>query len=131
MSPSNFEHLVRQVFVAQGAEGWTTTESNDDGVDAVIAKRTALMGGLSIVQAKRYKPSNTLGPSHVRELAGAREEKAGWGILITTSRFTSGCQQKTREHSRRELIDGDRLMWLIKEHLGKDVLIGPPSQKQD
>jgi hypothetical protein len=30
-----------------------------------------------------------------------------------------------------ELIDGDRLTWLIKEHLGKDVLIGPPSQKRD
>lgn len=56
MSYGNFEHLVRQIFVAQGAEGWTTTQSNDDGVDAVIAKRTALMGGLSIVQAKRYKP---------------------------------------------------------------------------
>jgi restriction system protein len=128
MSPGNFEHLVRQIFVAQGAEGWTTTQSNDDGVDAVIAKRTALMGGLSIVQAKRYKPSSPLGPNHVRELAGAMEEKkAGWGILITTSRFTAGCEQKAREHSRMELIDGNRLVWLIKQHLGKDVLIGPPA----
>lgn len=111
MSPGNFEHLVRQIFVAQGAEGWTTTQSNDDGVDAVIAKRTALMGGLSIVQAKRYKPSSPLGPNHVRELAGAMEEKkAGWGILITTSRFTAGCEQKAREHSRMELIDGNRLV---------------------
>jgi restriction system protein len=126
MSHGNFEHLVRQIFVAQGAEGWTTTQSNDDGVDAVITKRTALMGGLSIVQAKRYKPSNALGPSHVRELAGAMEEKkAGWGILITTSRFTAGCDKKAREHGRMELIDGNRLVWLIKEHLGKDVLIGP------
>src|SRR6185437_6250226 len=37
MSPGYFEHLVRQIFVAQGAEGWTTTQSNDDGIDAVIA----------------------------------------------------------------------------------------------
>ena len=132
MSPGNFEHLVRQIFVAQGAEGWTTTQSNDDGIDAVVAKRTALMGGLSIVQAKRYKPSSALGPSHVRELAGAMEEKkAGWGILITTSRFTPGCEQKAREHSRMELIDGNRLVWLIKKHLDKDVLIGPPSDKID
>lgn len=131
MSPGYFEHLVRQIFVAQGAEGWTTTQSNDDGIDAVIAKRTALMGGLSIVQAKRYNPSrNPLGPSHVRELAGAMEEKkAGWGILITTSRFTAGCHQKAREHGRMELIDGNRLVWLIKEYLGKDVLIGPPPKK--
>jgi restriction system protein len=132
MSPGYFEHLVRQIFVAQGAEGWTTTQSSDDGIDAVIAKRTALMGGLSIVQAKRYNPNrDALGPSHVRELAGAMEEKkAGWGILITTSRFTAGCHQKAREHGRMELIDGNRLVWLIKEHLGKDVLIGPPPKKQ-
>lgn len=97
MSPGNFEHLVRQIFVAQGAEGWTTTQSNDDGVDAVIAKRTALMGGLSIVQAEKYNPSrNSLGPNHIRELAGAMEEKkAGWGILITTSRFTAGSEKKS------------------------------------
>lgn len=128
MSPGNFEHLVRQIFEAQGAEGWTTTQSNDDGVDAVIAKRTALMGGLSIVQAKKYKPSRALGPNHIRELAGTIEEKkAGWGILITTSRFTAGSDKKAREHGRMELIDGNHLVWLIKEHLGKDVLIGPPS----
>lgn len=128
MSPGNFEHLVRQIFVAQGAEGWTTTESNDDGVDAVIVNRTPLMGGLSIVQAKKYKPSRALGPNHIRELAGTMEEKkAGWGILITTSRFTAGCDKKAREHGRMELIDGNRLVWLIKEHLRKDVLIGPPS----
>lgn len=36
MSPTYFEHLVRQIFEAQGAEGWTTQESRDDGADAVI-----------------------------------------------------------------------------------------------
>jgi restriction system protein len=128
MSYSNFEHLVRQIFEAQGAEGWTTTQSNDDGIDAVIVNRKALMGGLSIVQAKQYRPGRKLGPSHLRELAGAMEEKrAGWGIIITTSSFTSGCEQKAREHGRMELIDGNKLVWLIREHLGKDVLIGPPT----
>ncbi|GAA4875881.1 restriction endonuclease [Saccharopolyspora cebuensis] len=127
MSPSNFEHLVRQIFEAQGAEGWTTQQSNDDGVDAVIARRTALFGGLSIVQAKRY--SKVVGINHVRELAGAIEEKkAGWGVLVTTSWFTSKCWQKAREHGRMELIDGERLKFLIKEHLGKDVLIGIPNR---
>lgn len=125
MSPTNFEHLVRQLFEAQGAEGWTTSQSNDDGVDAVIARRTPLFGGLSIVQAKRYAPTNAIGPAHLRELAGAMEEKkAGWGVLVTTSRFTSGCQQRAREHGRMELVDGANLVHLIKQHLGKDVLIG-------
>lgn len=123
MSPTNFEHLVRQIFEDQGAEGWTTEQSHDDGVDAVIVRRTPLMGGLCIVQAKRY--SVVVGVSHIRELAGAMEEKkAGWGVLVTTSWFTSGCWEKSREHGRMELIDGERLVYLIKEHLGKDVIIG-------
>jgi restriction system protein len=127
MSPTNFEHLVRQIFEAQGAEGWTTEQSHDDGVDAVIAKRTPLIGGLSIVQAKRY--SRVVGVSHLRELAGAMEEKkAGWGILITTSWFTTGCPAKAREHGRMELINGWELTSLIKEYLGKDVLIGIPNR---
>lgn len=125
MSPTNFEHLVRQLFEAQGAEGWTTTQSNDDGVDAVILNRSNLIGGLAVVQAKRYRPDNVLGPSHYRELAGTMEEKkAGWGVLVTTSRFTAGCEQKARDHGRMQLIDGNRLIWLIKDYLGKDVLIG-------
>jgi restriction system protein len=129
MSYTNFEHLVRQIFEAQGAEGWTTQQSNDDGVDAVIVQRRALMGGLSIVQAKRY--SKAIGVNHIRELAGAMEEKkAGWGILITTSWFTVKCWEKAREHGRMELIDGERLKYLIKEHLNKDVLIGIPNRPQ-
>lgn len=127
MSPTMFEHLVRQIFEEQGAEGWTTRQSNDAGVDAVIVQRKALMGGLSIVQAKRY--SGAIGVSHLRELAGAMEEnKAGWGILITTSWFTSGCWRKMRDHGRMDLIDGHRLVHLIKEYLGKEVLIGIPNR---
>jgi restriction system protein len=123
MSPSNFEHLVKQVFEAQGADGWVTEHSHDDGVDAVIVRPTPLMGGLCVVQAKRY--SKVVGVNHIRELAGAMEEKkAGWGVLVTTAWFTAGCWEKAKQHGRMELIDGERLVYLIKEHLGKDVIIG-------
>lgn len=123
MSPTNFEHLVRQLFEAQGLQGWTTTQSNDDGVDAVITNKQSVVGGLAIIQAKRY--SIAVGINHIRELAGAIEEKkAGKGILVTTSWFTAKCWEKAREHGRMELIDGARLVYLIKEYLDKDVLIG-------
>lgn len=129
LSPDEFEHLVRQVFEATGLQGWTTEHSRDDGVDAVMVNKTPGGAMLSIVQAKRY--SKVVGVSHIRELAGAMEEKkAGHGILVTTSWFTSGCWQKAREHGRMELFDGQRLRAMISEHLGKDVLIGidrPPS----
>lgn len=129
MRPTEFEHLVRQLFEAMGLQGWTTSPSKDDGVDAVVTNPTPIVGGLTIVQAKRY--STVVGVNHIRELAGAMEEKkAGHGILVTTSWFTAGGWQKAREHGRIELIDGPRLVYLIKKHLGKDVLIGikrPPT----
>lgn len=130
MDPTTFEHLIRQVFMAKGDfQGWTTTPSKDDGVDAVITNKTTLVGGLVVVQAKRYK--TVIGPQHIRELVGTMDEKrAGRGILVTTSWFTGGAWAKARENGRIELIDGQRLVHLIKENLGKDVLIGvdrPPN----
>jgi restriction system protein len=123
MSPTEFEHLVRQIFEAMGMQGWTTVASKDDGVDGVVVNPTPFVGGLTIIQAKRYK--DIVGVNHIRELAGAMEEKkAGHGILVTTSWFTGGGWQKARDHGRIELIDGSRLVHLVKEHLGKDVLIG-------
>lgn len=123
MSWREFEHLIREVLKATGLEGWTTTGSHDGGVDAVMINRTPLRSGLTIVQVKQYR--GVLGVQHLRELAGAMEEKkAGAGILVTTSWFTAGCWPKAKEHGRMELIDGHRLVALIQEHLGKDVLIG-------
>jgi restriction system protein len=55
------------------------------------------------------------------------EKRAGRGILVTTSWFTSGCWIKAKENGRIELIDGARLVALTREHLGKDVLISGPS----
>jgi restriction system protein len=125
MTPTEFEHFVRQLFEARGLEGWTTERTGDDGVDAVVLNRDPMVGGLTIVQVKKY--TGVLGVSHIRELVGAMDEKrAGRGILVTTSWFASGCWTKATENGRVELIDGPRLRWLVKEHLDKDVLVAPP-----
>jgi restriction system protein len=128
MTPTEFEHFVRQLFEARGLEGWTTERTGDDGVDAVVVNRDPLIGGLTIVQAKKY--TGVLGVSHIRELVGAMDEKrAGRGILVTTSWFASGCWTKATENGRIELIDGPRLRYLVKEHLRKDVLVAPPAPR--
>ncbi len=129
LSPTEFEHLVRQLCEAVGLQAWTTRQSNDDGVDAVVFNPDPMLGGESIVQAKRYKAA--IGPQHIRELAGAMEEKrASRAILMTTSWFTPGARRKAAEHNRMTLMDGQNLVALIKEHLHKDVLAGavPPQQ---
>jgi HJR/Mrr/RecB family endonuclease len=126
MSPTEFEHFVRQLFEASGLEGWTTQRSGDDGVDAVVINRDPLVGGLTIVQAKRYLA--VIGISHIRELVGAMDEKgAGRGILVTTSWFTAGCWIKAEQNNRIELIDGPRLRHLVKEHI--NVLVAPPAPR--
>jgi restriction system protein len=125
MTPTEFEHFVRQLFEARGLEGWTTERTGDDGVDAVVINRDPMVGGLTIVQAKKY--TGVLGVQHIRELVGAMDEKrAGRGILVTTSWFPSGCWTKASENGRVELIDGPRLRYLVQEHLQKDVLVAPP-----
>jgi restriction system protein len=87
---------------------------------------------MTAVQVKQYARSRALGPAHVRELIGAMHEaKAGNGLLVTTSSFTVTTQSNAQEFGRIQLIDGNNLVHLIKEHLGKDVLIGDrprPSQ---
>lgn len=126
MTPVEFEHFVRQLFEARGLEGWTTERTGDDGVDAVVINRDPMVGGLTIVQAKKY--TRVLGVNHIRELVGAMDEKrAGRGILVTTSWFASGCWTKATENGRVELIDGPRLRYLVQEHLQKDVLVAPPA----
>ena len=126
MTPTEFEHFVRQLFEARGLEGWTTERTGDDGVDAVVINRDPMVGGLTIVQAKKY--TRVLGVNHIRELVGAMDEKrAGRGILVTTSWFASGCWTKATENGRVELIDGPRLRYLVQQHLNKDVLVAPPA----
>lgn len=129
MDATAFEQFVRQVFEAMGMQGWNTERSGDDGVDAVVFNKDPIVGGLTIVQAKRY--TRVVGVSHVRELVGAMDEKrAGRGIIVTTSWFASGCWTKARDNGRVELIEGSNLRQLVKEHLGLDVLVAQPSRRR-
>jgi restriction system protein len=131
LTPTEFEHLVRQLFEAlPGMEGWTTRASKDDGIDAVIFNNTPITGGLTVVQAKQY--TATVGVQHVRELMGAMEHKrAGRGVLITTSSFTKDARVLGEDYGGRiQLIDGAGLVSMMKEHLDKDVLIGRRSRQK-
>jgi restriction system protein len=78
---------------------------------------------LTVVQAKQY--STSIGVQHVRELAGTMEDKkAGRGILVSTSRFTKDAEVLSERLGRIQLIGGAELVYLLKEHLDKDVVIG-------
>ena len=74
MTPTEFEHLVRQLFEAIGMQSWVTQASKDDGVDAVAINEDPFMGGHCIIQAKRYR--GAVGVEPVRALAGGHGRQA-------------------------------------------------------
>ncbi|WP_316741813.1 restriction endonuclease [Streptomyces sp. MK7] len=86
LTPTEFEHLIRQLFEAIGMEAWNTQASKDEGVDAVAVSKDPVFNGECFIQAKRY--SKLVGVESVQALAGVVEHKrAAKGVLITTSWF--------------------------------------------
>jgi restriction system protein len=132
MTPTEFEHLVRQLFEKMGMKSWVTQASKDDGVDAVAVNEDPVFGGLCIIQAKRYR--GPVGVEAVRALAGVMEDKhATKGIMVTTSWVTKDGHAFTDRHGRIQIIECEEIKFLCKEHLGRDVLISlpkPPPQRR-
>lgn len=125
MNPYEFERLVRQLVEAMGFKAWRTQSSRDDGIDAVAINESPLIGGLCVIQAKRYK--DTVPVESVRAIAGTmHEKKATTGIVVTTSSFGKASYDFATTHGRIQLIDGRNLKALLHEHLNIDVLIGLP-----
>ena len=126
LMPTEFEHLVKQLFVAMGAEAWTTIPSKDGGVDAVATSKHLFFGGVCLIQAKRW--TGLVGLESVHALTGVMaDHNATTGVLVTTSWFGRASEQFANRN-RITLINGAELKQLIKEHLHKDVIPGtrPP-----
>jgi restriction system protein len=126
LSPTEFEHLVRQLFVALGAKAWTTIPSKDGGVDAVATSKNLAFGGVCLIQAKRW--TGLVGLESVHALTGVMaDHNATTGVLVTTSWF-GRASEEFAQRNRITLINGAELKHLIKEKLGIDVIPGtsPP-----
>jgi restriction system protein len=135
LSPGAFEHLIRRLFEAMGMKAWVTQASKDDGVDGVAINDDPIVGGLCIIQAKRY--SRIVGVEAVQALAGVMDHKrAAKGVLVTTSWVGKASRDFAAANGRIMIIEGPQLKYLLHEHLQLDVLIGleklPPGwQKSD
>jgi restriction system protein len=130
LSPTEFEHLVRQLFIAMGAEAWTTIPSKDGGVDAVATSKNLFFGGVCLIQAKRW--TGLVGLESVHALTGVMaDHNATTGVLVTTSWFGRASEQFAKRN-RITLINGAELKQLIREHLKKEVIPGtsPPRRLQ-
>lgn len=114
MDPFDFEQLVCNLFTRIGLKTSTTRASRDGGVDVVAFDERPIFGGKIIIQAKRYR--NTVEVSAIRDLFGAvHNEGAIKGILVTTSSFGTE-SYKFAKDKPLELIDGNRLLYLLEEN---------------
>ncbi len=124
VSPAEFEHLLRQLFVAMGAEGWTTVGSRDGSVRAVVTSKDLFSGGACLLQARCSAGQVGLESVHVLTEAMS-DHNATAGVLVTTSWFSRACEQFARRN-RITLINGAELGQLIKRHLNRDVVHAQP-----
>lgn len=130
LKPVEFEHLIRQLFEKIGMKSWVTQASRDEGVDGVAINEDPIVGGLCIIQAKRY--SKIVGLEAVHALAGVMEDKsAAKGVLVTTSWVGKASRDFAARNGRIEIIEGRHLKAMLLEHLGLDALISLPKLPPD
>jgi len=121
ISPLEFEQLIANLFQKMGLETQLTKASHDGGIDCIAVDPRPIIGGELIIQVKRYR--HTIGVSVVRDLFGTvQDRRAAKGILVTTSGYGPD-SYKFASGKPIELIDGNRLLSLLTEHMGMEARI--------
>lgn len=105
-----FEKLLCEAFRRQGyAVEHSGRASGDGGVDIRLRKNNQV----SLVQCKHWKKWS-VGVKVIRELLGVvTSEKAQWGIVVTSGRFTEAAVTFANEN-HIDLIDDNKLARLIQ-----------------
>lgn len=117
MSPDAFERLAQELLRSSGFEAVKVIGgSGDGGIDGTALYRFALISFPVYFQCKRHE--RTIGASVVRDFRGAMAGRADRGLIITTASFSRSAEREaTRDGAGLlDLIDGDKLCELLKEH---------------
>lgn len=121
-SPEFFERLVVDLLVAMGYggsrkdAGEAVGRSGDGGIDGII-KEDKLGLDAVYIQAKRWE--GTVGRPTVQAFAGSlMGNRAGKGVLITTSQFSKDAKDYVRsiQQPKIVLIDGEQLAQFMIDH---------------
>ncbi len=98
-------------------------------MDVIAWNPDPVVGGIAIVQAKRYR--RPVGRAPVHELYGLLVDRgASKGILVTTSRFTKGADEAARGKPI-ELYDEQYLRGLLERHMGLRAKVEFPASWTD
>lgn len=120
-TPEFFEKLIIDLLLAMGYGGSRSDAgqriggTGDGGVDGVIREDHLGLDNIYL-QAKRYKPGNSVGSETVQSFIGALVGRSAQkGVLITTSSFTKAAVASANQSGsyRIVLIDGRELTKLM------------------
>ncbi len=127
LTPKSFEHLVCRLLEQMRYDDVTVQrkESWDRGVDVLAWARGDQLGPERIkviVQCKRYKRSNLVGPDVVDQMVKTlQEEGAAQGVIIVTSDFQTAAHERAQRHQHINLVSGRRLQELLDKHMGSGL----------
>jgi Restriction endonuclease len=118
LTSRKFEELVAALFRAKGYDVELTPATRDGGFDMRAFNRTDIGTCLTLIECKRYAPTNRISVDVVRGLYGVTEsEKATTGLLVTTSSFTRDAKSfQDKNKYRIQLADQQALQEWLREH---------------
>ncbi|MDO5815123.1 MAG: restriction endonuclease, partial [Methanobrevibacter sp.] len=94
--------------------GEVTPYTNDGGIDGIIFEDEL---GLSQIHIQAKQHTNPIGQKDLKEFAYTLEHGIQKGVMITTSSFTKGAIEISKESDAQiVLIDGKRLTQLMIKH---------------
>lgn len=114
--PRQFENLTERLYNSMNYETWLTPATRDGGRDVVAKINDGARHEFLLIECKRYAGQVDVGI--VRELNGVlKSEKANRGVVVTSGKFTTDAKKFASENSI-QLIDGEKFVLLLNEHLG-------------
>jgi restriction system protein len=113
LSPEGFEEFVAELFEALGFEVERVGGTGDEGADLRVT-RAGLAG---VVQCKYFSRGVIGSPELQKFLGTIHHTRCHKGFFVTTRTFSLAAEKFVADHPI-ELIDGPRLVELVKEALG-------------
>jgi restriction system protein len=114
LTPEGFEEFVAELFEALGFEVEILGGAGDEGADLRVRRK----GLLGVVQCKYSKGKAVIGSPELQKFLGTIHHTGSHkGFFVTTRTFSLAAERFVAEHPI-ELIDGPRLVELVREVLG-------------
>lgn len=115
MDEYDFEYLIADLWKEMGWRTEVSQASVDAGID-VIAEKTTPYKEKKVIQAKRYGEDTTVGGPDIQQYNSLKYQvsNADSVIVVTTSRFSSGAENRAGELNVK-LVNGDDLVSMIED----------------